>query len=100
MKKTVRVLLAVSLLGLGGVATSGSALADGVRQSAKRPGIPLGFSCGSPPTYDGYLFSRGYPTLHRLRRAGAVAVDRPTRGFHRRMVSPGVVFGRPRAYWW
>lgn len=100
MKRTVRVLLAVSLLGLSGVATSGSALADGVRQWPADPVFPWGFGYGSPPTYDGYLFSRGYPTYTGY-DVSAIAVDLTNSGFrHRRVVGPGAVFSRPRTYWW
>ena len=98
MKATARILLAVSMLGLGAVATSGSALADGA------PGAPWQFTwrpgCGSPATYDGYVFAGGCP-VYTGYDVTATAVDLTPSGFrHRRVVGPGVVFHRPHPYWW
>ena len=85
MKGTVRALVTVSALALSGVATSGPALADGALPA---PQFPWGFGYGSPPTYDGYLFSRGYPAYTGY-DVSAVAVDLTNSRFrHRRVVAP------------
>ncbi|MCC8939148.1 hypothetical protein H8A99_22395 [Bradyrhizobium sp. Arg68] len=99
MKRTPRLLLAVSLLGLSALASSGSALADG-DGAPFAPRFPWGFGYGSPPTYDGYLFSNGYP-VYTGRDVTAIAVDLVNARFrHRRVVGPGVIYSQPNPYWW
>jgi hypothetical protein len=82
MKRTVRVLLAVSMLGLSAVATSGSsALAD-----VPRTGYSV-FAYGEYPVAAG-------------RDVTAVAVYLVNSRFrHRRVAGPGVVWTR-NPYWW
>jgi hypothetical protein len=97
MNGTARILLALSLFGLSAVATSGSALADGALSGS--PQFLWGFGYGSPPTYDGYVFTHGYP-VYTGHDVSVIAVDLVNSRFrHRRVVGPGFVFYPPRPYW-
>jgi hypothetical protein len=89
--KAARILVAISILGLSALAPS--ALADDAQ-------FAWGFGYGSRPTYDGYLYSRGYP-VYVGHDVTAIAVDLTNSRFrHRRVTGPGVVFTPPRSYWW
>ena len=81
MKSAARVLLAVSLLGLGAVSMPGS--------SAQAAGAWTGYS----------VFTHGEYPVYTGRDVTAIAVDLVNSRFlHRRVVGPGVVYPRNR-YW-
>jgi hypothetical protein len=106
MKRTARVLLAVSILGFSAVATSGSALAGGALGDTgglPTPQYPWGFGYGyAHPAYDSYVFAYEYP-VYTGHDVTAIAVDLVNSRFrHRRVVGPGVVYYRskyPNPYW-
>jgi len=116
MKRTVCALATAATLGLGTVALSGPALADGARTAiGGLPAPAYGWGPGygyygngpayygeyAPLAYDSYAFSYEYPA-YTGGDVTAIAVDLFNYRFrHHRVVGPGVVYYRgelPRAY--